>query len=258
MGIQSSSRKDANGGERKKAQELAERTGVPLWGAYRVVRSEITLNELLKSMLRREKFQKLQKQGLDADLAGHVASGSLPVWRAQILQDMRTKGRPKFTRDRIEMTARDKRPISVWRFGQEDWEVGDVLRARTYDFQFRAGEAKEPDVVFKHDVKMLCEPADVEALRGARRFEKKVLKEGLGASKERKDRYRPTDEQLCKVRDSGNAVKWVFRDGTSVVGSVAAFGRWDMGLELDNGALATLFFHALHGATDRNLEQATR
>ena len=117
---------------------MSVRTGVPLWGAFRVVRGEVSLNDLLKSLLRREKFQKLQtKDGLDADLAGHVASGTLPLWRAQVLQDMRRIGRGKFTRDRLEMAFKDGLPVAIWRFGEADWEVGRVLKSRTYDFQFQ-------------------------------------------------------------------------------------------------------------------------
>ena len=238
--------------ERTKAKELAERTGVPLWGAYRIIRGETTLNDLLKSMMRREKFQRLRGQGMDSDLAGHVSAGTLPAWRAKVLQEMRHAGRGKFTRDRIEMAHREELPLGLWRFGQ-DWAAGRVVHTRTYDFNFQVDGVDEPVTVFKHDVKMLCHPADLEAVVAARRFDKKVLKMGLGASRERKDRYRPTDEQLCAVRDAGKAAKWVFRDGTAVHGKIVAFGRWDADLVLEGDANASLFFHALHEATDRGL-----
>lgn len=241
--------------ERKKAQELSERTGVPLWGAFRVVRGELTLNELLKSMLRREKFQRLQKDGLDPDLAGHVASGSLPDWRAAVLQEMRTAGRSKFTRDRVEMACREKLPIAIWRFGADDWEVGGVARARTYDFDLAVDGKDDTEIVFKHDVKMVCNPDDLEPIRDARRFDKKVLQQGLAASKERKDRFRPTDEQLSKLREQAGEVRWIFRDGTAIGGRVHAFGRWDMDMFVPGDAPATLFFHALHPSTDRQIEK---
>lgn len=241
--------------ERKKALELAERTGVPLWGAFRVVRDEISLNALLKSMMRREKFQRLQKSGLDPDLAGHVASGSLPDWRAKVLQDMRRAGRAKFTRDRVEMAYREKLPTALWRFGEE-WAHGSVAKARTYDFSFQIADAAEPSQVFKHDVKMLCLPDDMEVVASARRFDKRVVKEGLGASRDRSDRYRPTDEQLAAARDQQCLVKWIFRDGTAIEAKVVAFGRWDADLSIDAGASVTLFFHALHKATDRGLTNA--
>ena len=245
--------------ERREAQELANRTGVPLWGAFRIVRGEVTLNELLKSMMRREKFQRLQKDGLDPDLAGHVASGSLPQWRAAVLQEMRTAGRAKFTRDRIEMAALESLPTALWAFGHDDWLAGRIQRARTYDFMFAAEGVAETESIFKHDVKMMCHPDDLEVVRTGRRFDKRVLTEGLGASRDRKDRYRPTDELLSRAREKGKTVRWVFRDGTSIEGRILAFGRWDVDIVVgtDGSAPATVFFHALHPATARQIERAT-
>jgi hypothetical protein len=238
--------------EREKALELTERAGIPLWGAFRVVRGEITLNELLKSMLRREKFRRLQKEGLDPDLSGHVASGSLPRWRAVALQDMRKAGRSKFTRDRIEIALREETPLGVWCFDKE-WMVGRVLKARTYDFMYEHGGADKPELVHKHDVKMICGPDAVEALGGNARVDDQVKEMGLSASKDRNERYRPTDQQLCRARDAAASIRWTFRDGTTVRAKVIAFGRWDIDLELKGGEGGTIFFHALHQATEAQL-----
>ena len=238
--------------EQLKARELCERTGVPLWGAYRVVRGEITLAQLLKSMMRRERFQRLQKAGFDADLAGHVASGSLSKWRAALLQEMRGAGRGKFTRDRIAIAGREKLALSIWRFGQSSWDSGLITRQRTYDFVMTP-KTGEPVEVLKHDVKMVCHPTDLDAVRESCAIEKSVRKMGLTSSKDRKDRYRPTDEQLTQARESGRLVRWTFRDGWSVRGRIYAFGRWDIDIMVEQGAAATLFFHALHANTDRDL-----
>ena len=254
MPAQRASEKDT---ERLEAQKLAQRTGVPLWGAFRIIRGEVSLNELLKAMMRREKFQRLQKSGLDPDLAGHVASGSLPQWRATVLQDMRTAGRAKFTRDRIEMAYQEGLPTAIWAFGQDDWLAGQIQKARTYDFVFVPADGAESLTIFKHDVKMMCLPSDMDAVRGQRSFDKRVLSEGLGASRDRKDRYRPTDEELSQVRGTNRAVRWVFRDGTGVDGVVVAFGRWDVDIAIpgDDSAPCSLFFHALHPNTQKSLRR---
>jgi hypothetical protein len=250
-------KKSDKNGERKKAQELAERAGIPLWGAFRVVRGELSLNELLKAMLRRDRFQRLQKGGLDPDLAGHVASGSLPEWRARVLQEMRQVGRDKFTRDRVETACREKFPVAIWKFGDDDWVQGTIPKTRTYDFSFLADGAAEPQSIFKHDVKATCQPADLELVRAQRKFEKKVTKEGLGASRDRKDRYRPTDEELAKLKSDSKKVRWIFRDGTAVEGKVFAFGRWDLDIELETGSQVTIFFHAFHKVTGQRLGRVT-
>ena len=239
--------------ERKKARELAERTGVPIWGAFRVIRGELSLNDLLKTMLRRDKFRRLRdREGLDADLAGHVASGTLSQWRAQLLQDMRKTGRTKFTRDRLKMVALEKTPVAICRFGTDEWEVGMVTRTRTYDFQFR-GDG-EPGFVFKHDVKMLCEAAHLPVITASLKRDKRVLQEGLAASRERKDRYRPDDELLARLVGEDRQRRWVLRDGTVVNGRLVAFGRWDVDLAVDDEASVTVFFHALHEDTAKHLK----
>jgi hypothetical protein len=239
--------------EAKKAAELSARTGVPLWGAYRIVRGELTLNDLLQTLIRREKFEKLQKSGLDADLAGHVVHGSLDEWRASVLMDNRKAGRRRFSDDRIESTGQTGGQLGVWRFGS-DMQVGAVVKARTYDFDFQPEGAAEATLVFKHDVKAVCAAEMAATIAAARRFEKKIVQEGLGASRDRKDRYRPTEELLARALASTTPIRCVFRDGTALEGRVKAFGRWDLDLVVGT-AEVTVFFHALHSATDRFLKR---
>ena len=249
----SNPKKPENSEEQLAARELAEKSGVPLWGAYRVIRGDITLNQLLKSMMRREKFRKLQSNdGLDADLAGHVANDSLSMWRAKMLQDMRGAGRSKFTRDRIAIAHSEKLAISMWCFASQGWTTGTIVRCRTYDFDFKSQEG-ETTKLFKHDIKLLCHPDDLTGVKSMCDVRGDVESEGLSASKKREDRYRPKDEQLEKAKSEGRIIRWVFRDGSTVQGSVFAFGRWDLDI-IANGSTATLFFHALHSNTDAQLE----
>ena len=243
------------------AAEVAERSGVPLWGAYRIVRGELTLNELLQELIRRERFERLQKAGMDSDLAGHVVSGTLDEARAGILMKMRQAGRRRFSDDRIESAGESGARLALWRFGASDLEVGCVVKARTYDFDFKttgAPGSDEPDgapvLVYKHDVKLLTTPENAPAVAAARRFEKKVLQEGLGPSREKRDRYRPSEDLLAKVTAAGTVLRWVFRDGTAIEGRAKSFGRWDVDLDVGDASL-TLFLHALHSATDRNLKR---
>lgn len=242
--------------EAKRADELAKKSGVPVWGAYRVIRGELTLNELVQDLIRRERFERLQKAGMDSDLAGHVASGNLAEWRATVLMNMRRAGRKRFSDDRIESAGKDQGRISVWRFGATEVEVGVVAAARTYDFDFLADGSEAPVMVFKHDIKVVSGPEAAAAVAEGRRFEKKVVQEGLGASRERKDRYRPAEEALAKAVAKGGGVRWVFRDGTALEGPVRAFGRWDMDVAVGEH-MVTVFFHALHSGTDRYLKRVT-
>ncbi len=243
--------------EARKAEELAKKSGIPVWGAYRVIRGEVTLNDLVQELIRRERFGKLQKSGMDSDLAGHVASGNLPEWRASVLMEMRRAGRKRFSDDRIESAGNEKGRLAVWRFGEAEVEVGGVAVARTYDFDLLRDGTEAPLLIYKHDVKVASAPEAAEAMAAARRFEKKVVQEGLGASRERKDRYRPPEELLAKAVTRGGMIRWVFRDGTALEGPVKAFGRWDMDVAVGEH-MVTVFFHALHAATDRYLKRVAQ
>ena len=199
--------------EQIQAQNLSAETGVPLWAAYRVVRGEVNLDQLLKSMMRKEQFRKLQEQqGFDSDLAGHVVSGALPLWRAKALQEMRGSGRTRFSRDRIALMAKEKLQLSMWQFGETEWISAIVRKSRTYDvsLKLKGGQTKK---VLKHNIKAVCHPRDLDLVKMATGLEKTIARQRLTASKERKDRYRPTDEQLVALKASGKPVYWVFRDG---------------------------------------------
>ncbi len=238
---------------RARAVDIAERSGIPLGEAYRVARGQASLNDVLQQLLRRERLRRLvEREGMDPSLAGQVVSGDLSLARARLLQDLRAAGRSRFTEDRIAAAGKRGGRVAIWTF-EDGWLVGTVQKARTYDFDFLRTGAEEAALVHKHDVKALAAPEAVPAIQERIQRIKAIAQLGLGASSNKEDRYHPTESELVRLRETRRNVLWVFRDGTTVLGKVVAFGRWDADVELTGGTAVTVFFHALHAETGARL-----
>ncbi|MGM0578781.1 MAG: hypothetical protein ACQEXJ_23870 [Myxococcota bacterium] len=238
--------------EQAEAQKLAQDKGIPPVHALRIVRGEVTLNEVLKALMRKERAQRLvERDGLDPGLAGQVASGHLSRERARIVQRIRAHRTHRIDRDILKVAEIEDAQVAVLAFGA-DWRVGRVVDARTYEIDFRPAEAGEEgaEVIQKHDVKAVCAPEDVERVRAATEVDGDVKAQELGGTADRGERVRPKDVLLLDCLEGEREVRCVLRDGQVIRGVVRAFGRWDMDLEVAGGARVTLLFHALHPATD--------
>jgi hypothetical protein len=231
------------------AQKLAKDKGVPLVHAYRILKGQTTLNDVLKGMMRKERFEQLvAREGVDRELAGQVASGHLPKQRAVLLTRMRTLRKQKLHIDGIKAAEVDKKRVGLSVFGR-GWILGRVRAARPYDFDFLQDGADKPDKLFKHDVKAICMADDIEAIRRACSQDDVVAKEGLVATEDRAQRVRPHDDIMLRFIDDQRVIRFTMRDGEQLLGRLRSFGRWDAELVLDDGETVTVFFHGLHASS---------
>lgn len=229
-----------------RAQKLAKEKGIPLVHAYRILKGQTTLNDVLKGMMRKERFEQLvTREGVDRELAGQVASGHLPKQRAVLLTRMRTLRKQKLHIDGIKAAEADKKKIGLDLFGK-GWVLGRVRAARPYDFDFLAEGAERTDKLFKHDVKAVCTAEDFEAAQRACEIDAEVQKLGLAQTEDRSERVRPSDETMLRFIDDQRIVRFTMRDGEQILGRLRSFGRWDAELVLEGGELVTVFFHGLH------------
>lgn len=234
------------------AQKLAKEKGVPLVHAYRILKGQTTLNDVLKGMMRKERFEQLvAREGVDRELAGQVASGHLPKQRAVLLTRMRTLRKQKLHIDGIKAAEVEKKKIGIDVFGR-GWMLGRVRAARPYDFDFLADGADKADKLFKHDVKAVCTAEDFEAAKGACDTDTAIKDLGLAQTEDRTQRVRPTDDTMLRFIDDQRIVRFTMRDGEQILGRLRSFGRWDAEIVLEGGELVTVFFHGLH-ATSVNL-----
>ena len=235
---------------RVKATELAEAKGIPLAHAHRIVQGRTTLNDVLKLMMRQEKFERLvQNDGLDPSLAGQVASGHLSKERALVVSRIRKARRYPLDHDALKVAELEAQPVLIDLFGR-GWTLGVVKAARVYDFDFQLSDAAEPELVQKHDVKAVAAESALESIESVRGHDETISSEGLAATAERSERVRPTDQELLALMEADVDLTLYLRDGETLCGRVVSFGRWDVTLALADGQeepeTATVLFHALH------------
>lgn len=234
---------------KNEAQKLSKEKGIPLVHAYRVLKGQTTLNDVLKGMMRKERFEQLvTREGVDRELAGQVASGHLPKQRAVLLTRMRTLRKQKLHIDGIKSAELEKKRIGLSVFGR-GWVTGRVRAARPYDFDFLVDGSDKADKFFKHDVKALCMAEDIDAVRRACSSDEAVRTEGLAATEDRSQRVRPLDDVMLRFIDDQRVVRFTMRDGEQILGRLRSFGRWDAELVLDDGETVTIFFHGLHASS---------
>lgn len=231
------------------AQKLAKDKGILTVHAYRILKGQTTLNDVLKSMMRKERFDQLvQRDGIDRELAGQVASGHLPKPRAVTLTRMRKVRKQKPNIDGIKAAELEKKRVGLAVFGR-GWVLGRIRAARPYDFDFLADGADKPDKLFKHDVKAICLAEDIEAVKRACSTDEAIAKLGLVATEDRAQRVRPHDDVMLKFIDDQRVVRFTMRDGEQLLGRLRSFGRWDAELVLDDGETVSIFFHGLHASS---------
>ena len=231
------------------AQKLAKEKGIPLVHAYRILKGQTTLNDVLKGMMRKERFEQLvAREGVDRELAGQVASGHLPKQRAVLLTRMRTLRKQKLHIDGIKAAEVEKKKIGIDVFGK-GWLLGRVRAARPYDFDFLADGTEKSEKFFKHDVKAVCAAEDFEAARAACEIDTAIHAQGLGQTEDRQQRVRPSDDTMLRFIDEQKVVRFTMRDGEQILGRLRSFGRWDAELVLEGGEPVTVFFHGLHASS---------
>jgi len=231
---------------RAKAQVLSKEKTIPLIHAYRILKGQTTLNEVLKGMMRKERFeQMIARDGIDRELAGQVASGHLSKQRALLLTRMRTLRKQKLHIDGIKAAEIEKIRVGLDIFGQ-GWVAGRVRNVRPYEFDFFSETAEKSERYFKHDVKAMCVADELDAVRKATSIDEAIQAAGLAATEDRAERIKPEDEVLLKAIESNVIVRFTMRDGELVLGRVRSFGRWDAEVCLETGEIVTVFFHGLH------------
>ncbi len=235
---------------RAKAQALAAEKGIPLAHAHRILQGKATLNEVLKTLMRKDRFERLVRhEGLERSLAGQVASGHLSKERAQLVTRIRRSRKHPLDMDATKRAEVDRAHVAMSVFGR-GWVTGRVVNARIYDFDFQPDGGAALETLLKHDVKLMAAAHDLEAARAASTQDEAIVAEGLGGTTDRKERVRPADEALLDRLEAGTPVKLLLRDGHAVEGTVCSFGRWDVDLALGGEAVVTVLFHALHRGSD--------
>ena len=232
--------------QQETARQLALDKGIPQVHALRVVRGEVSLNVVLKNLMRKERATRLvEHDGLEPGLAGQVASGHLTRDRALELQKIRTFRKHRIDRDALKLAELDQVMVSVGCF-DGTWATGKILEARTYEFDLLPLDGGDKQLVQKHDVKLVCPAEHVDALRAAESFMDTIREDGLGGTADRAERVRPKDARMLELIEAQELISCVLRDGSVYQGIIQSFGRWDMAVSIEGVGMATILFHSLH------------
>ena len=232
--------------QQETARKLAADKGIPQVHALRVVRGEVSLNVVLKNLMRKERATRLvERDGLEPGLAGQVASGHLSRERALELQRIRAFRKHRIDRDALKLAEIGEAMIAVGCF-DGTWAAGRVLAARTYEFDLEPIGGGEQQLIQKHDVKLVCQAADVDKLRAVETSVAAIREAGLAGTADRTERVRPTDARMIQLIEAEESVDCVLRDGSSYRGILRSFGRWDMAIEVAEVGMVTILFHSLH------------
>lgn len=230
--------------QRKRAEQLSKRSGIPFRQAVLVVTGQKTLNQVLKELYAREKRLALIREGLHPGLVEHVVSGRLTLEKARALTELRALQKTSFRAQRIEKMV-NRQPLGFYVFGR-GLVGGVVSKVSRYDVYAKPLEPGEPFQLKKHDIKFYCltsVAADALMLVG-RNSEVAAL--GLGASQDLADRFRPSVEMALEWVKSGRRMLFIMRDGDTISGIPRRVGFFEIDLELAPNVLVTLLTHALY------------
>ena len=228
------------------ARKLSADKGIPPVHALRVVRGEVSLNAVLKNLMRKERASRLiERDGLEPGLAGQVASGHLSRQRALELQRIRTFRKHRIDRDALKLAELSGAAVGIGCF-DGTWVSGTIVEARTYEFDLSTEGAGQTQLIQKHDVKLVCPAESMDELRSRETYDSAIQEAGLAGTADRSERVRPTDARLLQLIDDQTEIDCVLRDGSSCRGRVHSFGRWDMVIVVEKVGEVTILFHALH------------
>ncbi len=230
--------------EHQKAKQLHERNGIPFGQAVRVVRGQVTLNEVVLRMLRRDKIDKLvQQHGIGRALAGSIVDGKIDQEHALLKFRARWNVIQNRERSALDEARQDGRRVALM-LDPDLVRFGRIRKVDTYEFDFEP-EDGPPETVHKTMVHCVFDPAEVKTVARRTKVDEKVQARDLAPQISAQQRLHFKHAVLQKILESEKPCTAVTRRGKIFRGKIQRYGLYEMGLKLDRGPFVTLFRHAL-------------
>ena len=244
-------------GTQAKIHELMQRSGLPHGLAREVMEGTCTLNQALHRLMRREKAERLVRQhGFSLSAAFSVASGHTTVEDQLVLQGLsHCEARQPDRSVLVDLRTSGGEGL-FFVFGEEPF-TARVSAVERYDVVLDVEGGSEGRRIQKHDIKFVSPDLLREDLDRLLSEEPSLLDQGLGSSKNYRDRFRSSKKVLFKHHRDRLPTRVVLRDGTVLTGFVGWFGKWEFELALldprkkhqakakPSGSVV-IFRHALH------------
>ena len=229
---------------KRKAERLVRDAGIPHNLAWQVATGDLSLNEVLERLARKDKVDGLMRRfGLPKSQATQVALGQADL--DSLLKKKRLEEEMTRSRERSFLleAAHGGIPVVVGLHGRRI-QKGHVKGVDRYEFSFQDRGASEPESVHKLQVKWACIGDDELKVRKAHKKDPARDADAEPVWKPQ-DRYGCPDKRLFGFLDDGDQVVVTLLEGDRFTGQVTWMGRWEFGMELKKGASVVIFRHAL-------------
>jgi hypothetical protein len=225
--------------QRAKADELMERSGIPRPMALQVASGQMTLNDALTRLMRKEQARKLaEKEGIELNEAFHVLSGKVSVEQLQILKQLKVSPARQPDRSVLVDLLESGAPAMFHRFGHEPYEAR-VVGVEKYDCTLESPDGEREELQ-KHELK-LAAPLPATAGEGASpsaaseeqapgptfSHDAEVAAQELGPSIRFTDRFRSSKRVLFRLYRDQIPMRVTFRDGEQLEGYVGWHGKYE-------------------------------
>lgn len=234
---------------RRRAEEIAQSSGIPLEKAAQVAAGKLSLPEVLKRMRLEEEVQRLHEEGKLRDChLQQVLSGTMDVPKALFLARLdHKKHEPEYLRSSLPELLAQETEVTLASLGGR-LLTGRLLNEEAYEVTLKTREG-ETVTLPKHDIKFFLKAEERKLV--LKHLERKddiaLLAPETLRSRARRNDYRA--RSLLLKMESGEPLNWITVEGDVLRGTVLDFGRYEVRVKTSRGAELYLLRHALLSAS---------
>ena len=231
----------------RQAQELVEKSGIPLKEALHVASGQKQLREVLATLRLRDELSVLERKGLLLPAyAGEVLRGNMDRETALLLTRVRLRKRePDYVACHLEQHAADEKAVTLALVGRR-LVTGKVRENRQFDIALSSRDGEDL-AINKHDIKFYFDA-------GRKKHVLKQLAWGPAGAAVVEDhlakiasRHDIKARAYQAARDEGRVVNWRSVEHDLIRGTVVWLGRYEVVLETSKGDRIVVMRHAVDG-----------
>lgn len=249
-------RRGAPGGDRRgpprrdeasarRAQEIAQSTGLPIEAARQVAAGRADLNELLKRMAFSDEVQTLMtRHDINRALATQIVLGQANL--DQVLTRRRVEAHLLANRAKsvLDAAVADGRELTLGVHGHKTLRV-KVRAVEKYEVVLVETESGAEQRVHKLQLKYAYAPDDHKKVRKGMDYDKARRDAVVEPVPRPQDRYACSDRRLGLALDRKLPVTAVTLEGECFSGEIAWVARYEFAIRTRSGGEVVVFRHAL-------------